>query len=192
MSLHVTLCIIDIPAKHGTASCSCKQQNCLVCFCPRSHYFHHNIYTYETLGDEKYTVEIQAKKKLQKHSYSGQPNYMRKTAIIFFKKTKREKRNCLQLKKHMWQHPAVFRFSYLCLQRNILIGLEKIYQGKLIHLKIANATMIDCGTSATKEPEQNTPFRTYLRDCSNTKFNTFEVASSGSSIFVSAEEGNSV
>lgn len=69
--------------------------------------------------------------------------------------------------------------------------LEKIYQGKLLHLNIVSATMIDCD-SAIKEPEQNTPFRTFLSDCSNTKSNIFEVASSGSSGFVSAQEGNSV
>lgn len=67
---------------------------------------------------------------------------------------------------------------------------RKIHQGKLIHLNIVSAIMIDCGNSATKEPEQNTPFRTFLSDCSNTKFNTFEVASSASRVFVSAEEGN--
>lgn len=68
--------------------------------------------------------------------------------------------------------------------------LEKTYQGKLIYLNIVNATMIDFGTSAIKEPEQNIPVRTYLRDCRNTKFNTFEVVNSGSSKFVSAGEGN--
>lgn len=69
--------------------------------------------------------------------------------------------------------------------------LEKIYQEKFIHQNIASATMIDCD-SATKEPEQNTPFRANLSDCSNTRFNTCEAASSGSSAFVFAGEVNLV
>lgn len=69
--------------------------------------------------------------------------------------------------------------------------LEKIYQEKFIHQNVVSATMIDCD-SATKESEQNTPFRAYLSDCSNTRFNTFEAASSGSSACVFSEEGNSV